>query len=460
MRRRLVTFTVLTCLSFATQSRAAPTFETRECTASAAKAGARCGIVYVPENHAKPRGRKIPLNVIVLPALGKPLDPTRAQYDLEGGPGFAATDFLDFYAGEGAIYRAQRDLVLADMRGTGASNPLRCAGIEELESHDPWAPLYPPDLVAECAQQLSVANDPAAYSTAAAARDIDLVRRALGYETLDLNAVSYGTTLALRYIADHSRSVHAAALMGTVPASRTPPRLHAQAAERAFLQLAVECQANAACRAQSGDLHANLIAAVKQLPQDRPRVGDVFMERVRTHLYSPESARRLPALLERAAHGDFDGFLRPKTRVFADGLYLSITCAESLRRMDVPAAIAAADDTGFGAYRLERQRDACEKWPRIPLDPKLFDTPASDVPVLFLAGGRDPVSPAEWVDDVAPSFRKHRVVKVDLAAHVFDGLSGLDTCLDAQIIRLFDTGAPDSLDVSCFADMKPQASQP
>lgn len=105
-----------------------PRFETRDCPAPAAAAGARCGVVQVPENHSKPRGRKIALHVVVLPATGK-RDSQRAQYDLEGGPGFAVTDFLSFYAGEGAAYRENRDIVLADMRGTGQSNPLRCSAM-------------------------------------------------------------------------------------------------------------------------------------------------------------------------------------------------------------------------------------------------------------------------------------------------------------------------------------------
>src|SRR4051812_12901886 len=67
---------------------AAPRFEPHECAAAAAGAGARCGTVHVPENHARPRGRQIPLNVVVLPATGQSLDARRAQYDLEGGPGF------------------------------------------------------------------------------------------------------------------------------------------------------------------------------------------------------------------------------------------------------------------------------------------------------------------------------------------------------------------------------------
>src|SRR6185295_15940975 len=177
--RTAVSFVLMVPLLPAVLLAASPSFEARECAPAAASAGARCGVVYVPEHHARPRGRKIGLEVIVLPATGSS-DHLRAQYDLEGGPGFAATDFLEFYAGDGAAYRQSRDIVLADMRGTGGSNPLRCAGLEEYQKRIPLAPMYPPELVAECARQSSVASDPTQYSTAAAARDIDLVRRALG----------------------------------------------------------------------------------------------------------------------------------------------------------------------------------------------------------------------------------------------------------------------------------------
>jgi pimeloyl-ACP methyl ester carboxylesterase len=446
-------------IALAANASAAPVFDPRPCGEEAAKAAARCGVVYVPENHAKPHGRKIPLNVIVLPATGVAQDPTRAQYDLEGGPGFAATDFLAFYATDGAIYREHRDIVLADMRGTGGSNPLRCAGIEELERRDPWAPMYPPALVAECARQLAVANDPALYSTAAAARDIDLVRRALGFRQLDLTAISYGTTLALRYIADRPRAVHAAALMGTVPANRTPPRHHAPAAEPALRLLAEDCRADAGCREKYGDLQANLKAAVDKLPADRPFAAAILMENVRTRLYAPATARQLPALLAAAANGDYSGLVRGRSedgRVFADGLYLSITCAESMARMDVTEAIRISADTAFGAYRLARQRDACAQWTKAPADARLMDSPRNNVPVLFIGGRRDPVSPVEWASEAAAAFGRHKVLNVMQGAHVLDGLSGLDTCLDATVIRLFDTGTVEGTDYSCFETMQPQ----
>ena len=47
---------------------------------------ARCGTFVVPENRAKPDGRKIGLHVVVLPAFSKPARKDAVTY-LAGGPG-------------------------------------------------------------------------------------------------------------------------------------------------------------------------------------------------------------------------------------------------------------------------------------------------------------------------------------------------------------------------------------
>ena len=430
-----------------------PEFAPRECAPAAAAVAARCGVVYVPEDHSRSHGRKIGLNVLVLPATGPSTNV--AQYDLEGGPGFAATDFLEFYAGEVAIYRKGRDIVLVDMRGTGASNPLRCAGIEERERRQPAALMYAPEDVAECAQQGQVASDPRQYTTAAAAKDIEAVRRALGYAQLDLNAISYGTTLALQYIADHPARVRSAVMMGTVPASRTPPRFHALAAQASFERLSADCVADPACHRTYGDPRESLRAALARVTA-AALPAPVFLEKLRNLLYAPATRARVPLLLSRAAQGDFAEFARGRGdgRTFADGLYLSITCGESFARLETGQAIAASRDTWFGAYRLERQAEACKRWPAPPPAPLVRGKP-SQVPVLFVAGELDPVSPAEWAQEASTQFPRGLVVRVARGAHVLDGLTDLDTCLDAAILRFFDKASVENLDVSCFANMQP-----
>jgi len=82
---------------------------------------------------------------------------------------------------------------------------------------------------------------------------------------------------------------------------------------------------------------------------------------------------------------------------------------------------AAASATTFGAYRLERQRDACKQWPTGKADPRLMREPDLSIPVLFIAGEQDPVTPADWADEAAKHFVNGLVVHVSHGAHVLDG---------------------------------------
>jgi pimeloyl-ACP methyl ester carboxylesterase len=443
----------------ASQSGIAPVFEPRTCVSVPDVEGLRCGVVRVPEDYGAVEGRHIELNVVVLPAIS-PVADRVAQFDLDGGPGFDATFFAHFYAREGAHYRISRDIVLADMRGTGNSNPLRCPMLEAFERNNGNAAMYPPPLVAECARFLGAKADLTSYSTAAAARDIDQIRRALGYAQFDLFALSYGTTLAMRYIADFPARARAAVFIGTVPATRAPPRYHAIAANRALTMLLADCMRDTLCDGAFPALRADLDRAVQRLHDAGSSLSaDAFMEKLRTLMYVPASARQVPFLIHRAAEGDLEPLLAATKssgdRPFADGLYLSITCAETFAHIDAEAAIAAAAKTLFAAYRLERQRAACKEWPRGKPDSKLFSAENSNTPVLFLSGALDPVSPPEWAAEVAARYRNSRQIIIPAGGHLFDGLSGLESCFDQLVLDFLASGSVNRLNASCVEQMKP-----
>lgn len=425
-------------------------FTAHPCPSGEALAHAVCGSVAVPEDYAKPGSREIRLNVVIYPATA-PGRVKAAQFDFEGGPGFAVTDSAAYYGIDGGAYHESRDVVLFDMRGTGESNALRCPAIEDRLRAEPEAPLYPPELVADCARALSERADLALYSTANAARDIDAVRAALGYERIDLNAISYGTTLALRYIQDFPERVRSAVLVATVPAERTPPAHHALAAERGLALLFDACRADSDCAARYPDLRDDLAAATARLDAERK---SAFLERLRTLLYLPMTARTVPKVVHDAAGGATmppPGALAG--RPFADGLYLSVTCAESLARMDVARAIEESDATLFGSYRLRRQRDACAQWPAAPPDPGLFRMESREVPILLFSGALDPVTPPDWAAEVAGKFPNSRRVVVPEGAHSLEGLSGFESCFDPIVLEFVATLKPRELDVSCVEGM-------
>lgn len=425
-------------------------FEPGNCAPELAAAHVRCGHVRVPENHDVPSGRQIDLNIIIFDALSA-TGGDAAQFDLEGGPGFAVTDFASFYMTEGVRYRQNRDVVLADMRGTGGSNALRCPAMEQRMKADPLSPLYPPDLVRACAMTLSASADLRQYTTSNAVRDLDAVRSALGYRQIDLNAISYGTTLALRYMAEYPQRVRTAILLGTVPTARKPPRHHASVGEHGLEQLLAACHDDPACAARYPSPREDLDRALARMA---PELRHPFLEKLRTMLYMPATARRIPAALRQAATGDIGAFTRAGGgRVFADGTYLSITCAESFAQMDIDRAIREADATVFGAYRVKRQRDACAHWPVAPVPESFLAPVKSDVPTLFLSGAMDPVSPSDWAHEVAAQFPNGRQIVVPQGAHVLEGLSGVDTCIDELMLGFVARGSVADVDANCVASM-------
>ena len=449
----------LTALTLAGACATAPPtsarFQPHACTAALSAANARCGVVEILENYDDPAGRQIALNVVVLPALeGDGV--ADAQFEIDGGPGLGVSEQTDFYVEIGAAYRRTRDIVFVDMRGTGGSNPLRCPEIEAYEAADAWAPMYPPELVARCAAELRARADLSQYTTANAARDLDSVRAALGYDRIVITALSYGTTLALAYIAEYPERVRAAALIGVAPAEGMPPRLHAPAARDAFASVLADCAADSTCARAYPDPPSDYAGARERLSPER---ADVFMEWLRTRMYAPSGARRVPLLLRSAAAGDFSALRAPingPQRSFADGLYLSITCAESFPHFDVEAARATARATPFGDYRLRRQQAACAQWPvRAQMPPQPARGAAT--PILLVSGSLDPVTPPQWADGLAARLSNARHIVLPGSGHIFDGMSGIETCLDPLLVEFLNSADPAGLDTRCVAEMRPPA---
>lgn len=429
---------------------ATPAIVPRDCPQPIADQ-ARCATLEVPEDRARPEGRKIELYIVILPATG----PVRLPplFDLEGGPGLPSTHSAAFYLTDGVAYRAERDVVLVDQRGTGGSNPLYCAELDAPGRQ--YARLYPTALVNACRNRLAGQADLTRYGTDEAAADLDAVRAALGAERVDLAALSYGTTLALRYATLHPDRVRAMVLFGTVTPGARPPRSHAPAASLALGMIIRDCAAAPACRQAYPDLRRDFARALAALPASLPR--DVFLEKLRNLMYAPERAARLPQIIHRAAAGDLAPFYAATRRTgpteFSDGLYLSVTCSESMAGMDYDASTAEAALTSFGSYRLAVQREACRHWPSFTPAHDFFAPPAPAMPVLLISGERDPVSLPTWAEGVAQRSPHARHIVLPGGGHVLDGMEGVDTCLDPLVIRFFANSEVETLDAACVAAM-------
>lgn len=441
---------------------AAPALTLEDCAVDGLDANAKCGTLEVPEDWSKPEGRKIALNILVAPAI----EPAGEAplFDLAGGPGVASTNGAPFYFTDGAAARATRDVVMVDQRGTGASAALRCPALEQ---SSPLARMYPPQDVADCRDALSRDHDLAQYTTLAAARDIDAVRAALGAETIDLFGLSYGTKLAQAYIREYPARVRSAVFMGAAPMDLKPPLFHARNAENTLNLIFADCAADRTCAAAYPDLAANWRAVSARFdagpitmatPDGAMAVArGPFMETFRAQLSTEAGQRRAPQFIEAAARGDFTPVVAAATSgprgFIAEGLYLAVECAEGTALIDPEEIEAATAETFLGRYRVDEQIAACADWPMASVATEFAEPVNSDVPALFLAGGRDHVTPPADAERVASGFSNARVILIEDMGHVPEAISEIG-CLDAMINDFYENPDPAALDANCVKDMK------
>lgn len=431
-----------------------------------------CGKLKVFENRESRAGRTIDLNVVVLPALE--LGQTEAPlFEMAGGPGQAATGVANFYTGPGREYRRHRDVVLVDQRGTGGSNPLSAP--ERTKSpQDYLSEMYPVDYVNRMRAALEPRADLTQYTTSIAMDDLDDVRAWLGYERINLIGISYGTRAVLVYIRQHRDRVRSAILLGVAPTYLKMPLYHARAAKRALDLLLAECAADTACHQAFPEIEREWDELLARLGREPARVEysppdksapvtveiqrDILAEKIRNLLYSRAGAARVPLLVHQAANGDFAPFLKETMQErfgpLADGMYLSVTCAEDVPFIDQVEAARANAGSSFGNYRVEQQTRACGLWPRGTI-PDGYDEPVkADVPVLIVSGNLDPVTPPERGEEVARHLPNSRHIVIAHGAHILDGLTNVE-CIDNLMLEFLAKGDARNLDINCLERIQP-----
>jgi pimeloyl-ACP methyl ester carboxylesterase len=434
-----------------------------------------CGKLTVFENRVTHAGRTIDLNVVVVPALDSS-HKEEPLFDLAGGPGEASTLSAKYYAEEGKEYRRHRDVVLVNQRGTGNSNPLS-APPRTRSPQDYLTEMYPVEYVKTMRQALEQRADLTQYTTSIAMDDLDDVRGWLGCERINLFGISYGTRAVLVYMRQHPDRVRSAILMGVAPTYLKMPLHHARAAKRAMDLLLQECAADAACRQAFPQIQSEWGEVLERLGREPARVEysspdksakviveiqrDIFAEKLRNRMYSRESAARIPFIIHQAAQNDFSPFLKEAISAgssvsdfIADGMYLSVTCAEDVPFIDQNEAAQANAGNPFGNYRVVQQTRACSMWPQGKIPDGYHEPVSSDIPVLIFSGKMDPVTPPERGDEVASHLPNSRHVIVAHGAHGLDGLTNVE-CLDKLMLEFLAKGNARDLDTTCVERVLP-----
>lgn len=437
------------------------------CKVMGGPAEAMCGSYEVFEDRAAQSGRKIKLNLLVMPAADATPQPD-PLFLLAGGPGEAA---VQAYPALAMQYRQKRDVVLVDQRGAGGSNRLTC-DLDEGPAAA-FARLLPLDKLRRCREQLEKSADLRQYTTSVAMDDLDEVRAALGYERINVWGGSYGTTAGLEYLRRHGDRVRTLTLVAVVPPSFRVPLPFAHTVQKSLETLFARCAADAPCHTAFPKLQAEFEAVLDRLAKapvtfrftSPPSIKDpvevtlsrnMFGDFLRRVLYTIPGITLMPMAIHSAYNGDFEMFARLCYELsirtqpeIPYGMYYSILCNESFPFISESESAAIAKGTYIGDFRVREQRAICVDWPNAHV-PKSFVEPVkSDRPVLLFSGELDPAAQPEYAAEAARYLPHSRHVISRNSSH---GIGG--PCALKITTQFLDSGTVDGLDTSCVDEIR------
>ncbi len=302
--------------------------------AACGDANAECATAAVPLDYDSPRGTAITLALVKVPAQNQS---TRigSLFINPGGPCCSFNGYLKA-AGAGFLEALNQrfDLVSFDPRGTGESEPsIDCQANQETEgiyslpyaqplNLDKWALL---GKVSKYTKQCHRLNGEILrhVSTANVARDLDLLRQAVGDPKLSYLGFSYGTFLGATYASLFPNNFRALVLDGPVDANQyinhPSDDLFAQSGgfERALGRLFQACAVDqTACSGFGGadpwqafdalvaQADASPIPADGYTPDPRPITGDDILNATISDLYAKPFWGELTHAWAAAAAGD------------------------------------------------------------------------------------------------------------------------------------------------------------
>jgi pimeloyl-ACP methyl ester carboxylesterase len=431
--------------------------ELSPCTLPGLTEIARCGALELPENPDRPTGRHLSIHVAIIPATNGPSLPDPIV-PLMGGPGEDAIGAASVYAAQFAPLRANRDLLLVDQRGTGRSAALHCDLYSSRHVRASLRELFPLAAAERCMRRLRAHADLTQYGYLRFSSDLEQVRLALGYGSLNLFAISYGTRAAVVYLRAYPKSVRTVYLGSVVPIDVAQPLPMARTAQEALEGLLSACAADFACHGAFPNLSVEFDQVVARLTSGvriavPGSAGTVLLQRgrvaewFRSRLYRPESAASLPWFIDQAYLGNWspivEGILAKSRDVDSDlslGLLFAITCNEDVPFLDEQEIPLQTQGTFLGDYRVREQQAACKAWPKSSLPSDYRKPVHTSAPTMFVSGDTDGDTPLWFMRHAAPGFAEH----IEIVARG-QGHTEWSDCIAKLYQRFIDTGSTHEL---------------
>lgn len=436
--------------------------------------GFQCSTVQVPLDYAHPEAGTIGIAISRKPAT----DSVRRIGSLltnPGGPGASGINYLRDDVATYTHLNTRFDLIGFDPRGIGQSVPVRCLDARQEDEYnaldsvldDPVEKQAGIDAAKAFAAGCKLRSGSllAFIDTVSVARDMDVIRSALGDQKLTYLGFSYGTLLGQHYAHLFPTHVRALALDGVVdPAMSANDSLYGQIVgfESNLQAFYADCRArktsNPPCNyARAGDPETKLMDLMQRLDSNPMPVKNRSLTRalavigVLQMLYVPTYWPYLDQSLTQADRGNgalllafSDLYLGRK----ADGTYdnqMDASSAVGCVDRPVPLDVAAYDALGtkfasasalFGPA-FQYSNLVCAYWPVKPKG-KVGPITADGAPPILLVGGtNDPTTPYASAQAVNKALARSVLLTREGNGHVsYSQSSCAKQAIDAYLIDL------------------------
>ncbi|GAB2948683.1 alpha/beta hydrolase [Nonomuraea fastidiosa] len=399
--------------------------------------GVECGKLPVPLDHAKPDGEKMDLALIRVKATGERLGSLVFNF---GGPGASGVDTLATTAPIFAALGNRYDLVSFDPRGVDRSAGVRCGDtVDEFLSAGPSADQdkLAAEFAAACEKDSSKVLPH--VGTVNAAKDLDLLRAALGDDKLNYLGFSYGTHLGAVYATHFPGNVGRFVLDGAFdPTGTFEERAVTQARgfDAAFEAFAKDCVAKG-CEigGSPAEVEKTVVNLLEQLETKPIKVGEreltygLAQFAVITPLYAEQTWPVLEQAVAAARKGDASILLSladAYTGRRADGTYntmmsslLAINCADTSERPTLAEAakLDARVRKIFPILATGGSTSACAHWPVEGDDAAKRIDATGSAPIVVIGGKGDPATPYEWATKLTDQLKTGVLVTYEGEGH-------------------------------------------
>jgi pimeloyl-ACP methyl ester carboxylesterase len=409
--------------------------------------GFQCAKLLVPLDYAHPSGKTMDIAVIRKRATGTSHGSLIVN---PGGPGASGVDFVRSSASIFSGVTTEFDLVSFDPRGVGASHPVRCESSAQLDAFVHVDPT--PDDASEHAAVVRSSREFADacfqrngnylehVGTIDAARDMDVLRAAVGDRKLTYYGGSYGTYLGAKYAQLFPRRIRAMVLDGALdPRQPTAAENKVQAIgfETDLRDFLAACPRASDCPFPSSDPERGLDELAASI--DAHPVADgtrslgpgEFFEGLALGLYSTSYWDTLRHALGDAGRGDARLMLALSdalTERHADGSYsnliesnLAINCIDRPSPRTVSAYDSAARDFAKVAPHFGEPIAygslPCAFWHVPPVEQAHPVHAVGAPPIVVIGTTRDPATPYVWAKALAHQLSSGVLVTYDSDGH-------------------------------------------